>query len=120
MSNPSKQELNQCLLTIYLAIAYSDGYLGADEGKAILEKANQLFENPKVALSEYNAISEQLRPLNNVELWDLIAEKIENFSHQNLLKKELENNLSEIIEADGKVSESELSIYRKVFALLMH
>lgn len=120
MSNPSKQELNRCLITIYLAIAYSDGYLGADEGKTILQKANLLFENPKTALGEYNAISEQLKPLNNTELWDLIAEKIENFSHQTLLKKELENNLSEIIEADGKVSESELSLYRKVFALLMH
>jgi uncharacterized tellurite resistance protein B-like protein len=58
--------------------------------------------------------------MNKTDLWDYIAESIERFPEQSVLRKELENNLSEIIEADGKVSESELSLYRKVFGLLMH
>ena len=120
MNNPTKQELNKCLLTIYLAIAYSDGVLGPDESKAIVKKANQLFESPQIALAEFNSISEELKSLNKSDLWDLVAGKMQRFSEHVTLRKELEHNLSEIIEADGKVSESELSLYRKVFGLLMH
>lgn len=120
MSNPTKQELNRCLLTIYLAIAYSDGTLGTDEGNTILRKANQLFSDPKTAQNEFNEISAKVMALNKTELWDYIADSIERFSEQSVLRKELEHNLSEIMEADGKVSESELSLYRKVFGLLMH
>ena len=120
MSNPTKQELNRCLLTIYLAIAYSDGTLGADEGHTILKKANQLFSDPKTAQNEFNEISAKVMALSKTELWDYIADSIERFPEQSVLRKELEHNLSEIMEADGKVSESELSLYRKVFGLLMH
>jgi len=120
MSNPTKQELSRCLLTIYLAVAYSDGTLGADEGNTILKKANQLFSDPKTAQNEFNSISAKVMALSKTDLWDYIAERIESFTEQSVLRKELEHNLSEIMEADGKVSESELSLYRKVFGLLMH
>jgi len=119
MNTIAQQELNSCLLTIYIAIGLSDGSLGTNEGKTILAKAKQLYENTSIAEAEFNRIKNHLELLSVPEIWDFLSAKIEASVHEPLLRKELQNSLTEIIEADGLVSETELSFYRKICGLLL-
>jgi DNA-binding PadR family transcriptional regulator len=92
MNTTSQQELNSCLLTIYIAIGLSDGSLGTNEGKTILAKAKQLYENTSMAEAEFNRIKNHLELLSVQEIWEFLSAKIEASVHKPLLRKELQNS----------------------------
>ena len=105
------------ILFLYVHMSRADDSYDPSEIAAIKVKMNTLFaEGTDLEKKLYSAIREY-NSFDKSKLTELFADSIEHFSKNSAVEAHLFNDLSEIIQADGKVDQSEtnaLDVLRRI------
>lgn len=106
------------VLFLYVYMAYADGDFHDTEKKVILEKMRKLFPEPThpekldKAIKEYQSISSS-------EINQLIKNTFDKFAHIKFSQKyKVYRDMFDIINADGKIEESETAALEKLKAII--
>lgn len=96
-------------LFLYIHMAYADGHYHPAEHDTVLEKLTKLFPGEPDPKAKLAAAIQVYNELDSSELPQIIKDGFKHFSHVTFPQRyKVYTDLYDIINADGKVDESEL------------
>lgn len=108
------------ILFLYVHMSRADDSYDPSEMAAIKVKMNSLFaEGTDLEKKLYRAIREY-NSFDKTKLTELFTESIEHFSKQSTVEGHIFRDLSEIIQADGKVDQSEKNALEVLKRIIEH